>query len=182
MLLTKVLYSCSHAASLLYSFLFSYSGFQNFSMSSLVDGSMMVILFSRSSSKSFDCLFIKSLFCWYCFFLLWYLESLLLKAYRRYLSVSSEVDLVCSSTIWYFVFIEFVFLFIFGEGLGSFICDDIGKKLIYSSIHIECPMFFSPVYVSFFDDTLIFDTRSFNCGNCCSVSRLIQTYDVNLFH
>ena len=106
----------------------------------------------------------------------------MLKAYRRCLSVSSEVDLVCSSTIWHFVFIEFVFLFIFGEGLGSFICDNIGKKLIYSSIHIECPMFFSPVYVSFFDDTLIFDTHSFNRGNCCSVSKLIQTYDVNLFH
>ena len=173
MLLTKVLYSCSHAASLLYSFLFSYSGFQNFSMSSLVDGSMMVILFSRSSSKSFDCLFIKSLFCWYCFFLLWYLESLLLKAYRRYLSVSSEVDLVCSSTIWYFVFIEFVFLFIFGEGLGSFICD-ISMRLIYLLIHIECPSPFLPL--TFFDDTLIFDTRSFNRGNCCSVNKLWRQF------
>ena len=123
MLLTEVLYSCSHAASLLYSFLFSYSGFQNFSMSSLVGGSMMVIRFPRSSSKNFDCLFIKSLFCWYYFCLLWYLESLLLRACRRCLSVSSEVDLVCSSTIWYFVFIKFVFLFIFGESLGSLICD-----------------------------------------------------------
>ena len=104
-------------------FLYSYSGFQNFSMFSLVSGSMMAIRFPSSSSKSFDCLLIKSLFCWYCFCLLRYLESLLLKAYRRCLSVSSEVDLVCSSSICYFVFIEFVFLFIFGEGLGSFICD-----------------------------------------------------------
>ena len=47
----------------------------------------------------------------------------MLRAYRRCLSVSSEVDIVCSSTIWYFVFIKFTFLFIFGEGLGSFICD-----------------------------------------------------------
>ena len=146
---------------LFYFFLYSYSGFQN--MSSLVGGSMMVIRFPSSSSKSFDCLFIKSLFCWYCFCLLRYLESLLLKAYRRCLSVSSEVDLVCSSTIWYFVFIEFVFLFI-------------GTKLIFSPIHIECP-----VDVSFFDDTLIFDTRSFNRSNCCTVSKLIQTCDVNLF-
>ena len=68
-------------------------------------------------------LFIKSLFCWYCFCLLWYLESLLLRTHRRCLSVSSEVDLVCSLTIQYFIFIEFVFLSIFGEGLGSFICD-----------------------------------------------------------
>ena len=85
--------------------------------------SMMVIRFPRSSSKSFDCLFIKSLFCWYCFWLLWYLEGLLLRAHRRCLSVSSKVDLVCSSKIWYFIFIDFVFLLIFGEGLGSFICD-----------------------------------------------------------
>ena len=92
-------------------------------LSFLVGGSMMVIWFPRSSSKSFDCLFIKSFFCWYCFCLLWYLESLLLRAYRRCLSVSTEVDLVCSSKIWYFIFIEFVLLFIFGEGLGSFICD-----------------------------------------------------------
>ena len=123
MLLTEILYFCSHAVSLLYSFLFSYSGFQNFSTSSLVDGSMMVIRFPRSSSKSCDCLFIKLLFCWYCFCFLRYLESLFLRAYIRCLSVSSKVDLVCSSTIRYFVFIEFVFLFIFGEGRGSFICD-----------------------------------------------------------
>ena len=47
----------------------------------------------------------------------------MLRAYRRCLSVSSEVDLVFSSTIWYFAFIEFALLFIFGEGLGLFICD-----------------------------------------------------------
>ena len=51
------------------------------------------------------------------------MESLLLRVHSRCLSVSSEVDLVCSSMIRYFVFIEFVFFFIFGEGLGSFICD-----------------------------------------------------------
>ena len=39
------------------------------------------------------------------------------------MSVASEMDLVCSLMIRYFVFIEFVFLFIFGEGLRSFICD-----------------------------------------------------------
>ena len=58
MLLTKVLYFCSNAASLLYPFLFSYSAFQNFPKSSLVGVSMMVIRFPRSSSKSFDCLFV----------------------------------------------------------------------------------------------------------------------------
>ena len=51
------------------------------------------------------------------------MESLLLRVHSRCLSVSSEADLVCSSMIRYFVFIEFVFLFIYGEGLGSFICD-----------------------------------------------------------
>ena len=173
MLLTEILYSCRHAAILLCSLLFAYSDFQNFPMSSLVGGSMMVIRLPCCLSKSFDCLFIKSLFCWYYFCLLWYLESLLLRAYRSCLSVSSEVDLVCSSTIWYFVFIEFVFLFIFGEGLGSFICD-ISMRLIYLLIHIECPSPFLPL--TFFDDTLIFDTRSFNRGNCCSVNKLWRQF------
>ena len=121
--MAEVLQSCSHAAFLFYCFSFSYSSFQTFSTSSLFGGSTMVIRFPCSSSKSFYCVFIKSLFCWYCFCLLWYLESLLLRAYKRCLGVSSKVGLVCSSAIWYFVFIEFVFLFIFDEGLGSFICD-----------------------------------------------------------
>ena len=43
---------------------------RNFSMSYLVGGSMMVIRFPRSLSKNSDCLFIKSLFCWYYFCLL----------------------------------------------------------------------------------------------------------------
>ena len=80
---------CSHIAA-----------FQNFFMSSLVGRSMMVIRFPCSSS-SFDWLF-----CWYCFCLLWYLEGLLLRIYRRW--VLSQVDLVCSSTIWYFAFIVFL--------------------------------------------------------------------------
>ena len=78
MLLTEILYSCRHAAILLCSLLFAYSDFQNFPMSSLVGGSMMVIRLPCCLWKSFDCLFIKSLFCWYYFCLLWYLESLLL--------------------------------------------------------------------------------------------------------
>ena len=121
MLLTEVLYSCSHAASLLYSFLFSYSGSQNFYFS-LVGGPMMVIWFPRSLSKSFDYLFMKSFTCWYCFCFLWYLESLLLRTHKCCLSVLSQIDLVCSSTIRYFIFIKVMFLFIFGEGLGLFIC------------------------------------------------------------
>ena len=122
MLLMEILYSCSHAASLLYSFLFSYSGSQNFSTFSLVGGPMMVIWFPRSSSKSFDYLLMKSFICWYCFCFLWYLESLLLRTHKCCLSVSTEIDLVCSSTIRYFIFIKVMFLFIFGEGLGLFIC------------------------------------------------------------
>ena len=134
---------------LFYFFLYSYSGFQN--MSSLVGGSMMVIRFPSSSSKSFDCLFIKSLFCWYCFWLLWYLEGLLLRAHRRCSSVSSEVDLVCSSKIWYFIFIDFVFLLIFDEGLGSFICDIllisarssfIRRFILMSNLLFSCWCFF----------------------------------------
>ena len=39
------------------------------------------------------------------------------------LLVSSEMDLLCLSKIWYFVFNKFVFCFIFGEGLESFFCD-----------------------------------------------------------
>ena len=46
------------------------------------------------------------------------------------------------------------------------------------AIHIECPISFSAIDVSFFDGTLIFDTRSFNRSNCCSVSKLTQTCDV----
>ena len=55
---------------------------------------------------------------------------------------------------------------------------DIGVKIVYLPIRIECPISFSPVDVSSFDDTLIFDTRSFNCFR---VSKLIQTSDVNFF-
>ena len=89
---------------------------------SLVGGPMMVIWFPRSLSKSFDYLFMKSFTCWYCFCFLWYLESLLLRTYKCCLSVLSQIDLVCSSTIRYFIFIKVMFLFIFGEGLGLFIC------------------------------------------------------------
>ena len=106
------MYSCSHVASLLYTFLFSYSGFQNFSMSFLFGEPMMMIRLPRSLSKSFDCLFIKMLFYQYCFCLLWCLDSLLLRAHRRCLNVSIEVDLVCLSTIRYFDFNKFVFLLI----------------------------------------------------------------------
>ena len=144
----------------------------------------MVIRFPRSSSKSCDCLFIKLLLCWYCFGLLWYLESLFLRAYRRCLSVSSKMDLVCLSTIRYFAFIDFVFLFIFwwrSWMVNLRYLADIGVKIVYSPIRIECPISFSPVDVSSFDDTLIFDTRSFNRGNCFRVSKLIQTCDVNFF-
>ena len=49
--------------------------------------------------------------------------GLLLRAHRCCLSVLSEVDLVCSLTIQYFVFMELVFLFIFGGALGSLICN-----------------------------------------------------------
>ena len=65
MLLMKIWYSCSHAPSLLYSFFFSYSGYQNISTSSLVGGSVMVIRFPCSSLKSFDWFSIKLLFCRY---------------------------------------------------------------------------------------------------------------------
>ena len=44
-------------------------GFQNFSTSSLVGASMMIIRFPRSSSKGFDFLFIKSLFLLVLFFI-----------------------------------------------------------------------------------------------------------------
>ena len=84
----------------------------------------MIIWLRSSLSKSLDCLFIKSLFWWYCFCLLSYMESLLLRAH-----------LVCPSTIQYFVFIEFVFLFIFGKNLGLFICDILLILARRSSIH-----------------------------------------------
>ena len=58
---------------------------------------------------------------------------------------------------------------------------DISTKIVYSPIHIEYTISFSPVDVSFFDDPLIFGTCSFNHGNCCSVSELIQACDVNFF-
>ena len=150
----------------------------------MVGGSMMEMWFPCSFSKSFDCLFIQSLFCWYCFYLLWYLESVLLRAHRRCFSVSNEVNLVCSSTTRCFVSIEFVFLFIFWWRswiVHLWYFADIGTKIVYSLIYIECPISFSLVVVAFFDDTLIFDTRSFNHRNCCSESKLIQTCDVNFF-
>ena len=142
---------------------------------------MMVIPFPRSSSKSFDCSFIKSLFCWYCFCLFWYLESLLLREHRRYLSVSSEVDLVCSSTIRYFIFIEFVFLFIFGEGLGWLICNILLISTRRSFIrgfmlNVQSPFPLSMLRFSMF---FIFGTCSYNQCNCCNVSELIQTCDLN---
>ena len=120
-----------------------YCGFQNFSTSSLVGGSMMVILFPYSLSKSFDFLFVKSLFRWYCPCFHWYLDCLLLRAHRFYLSGSSEVE-VRSSLIRYFVFIKVVFFFIFGEGLGSSICDILlisGRRLFirWFSLNVQSP-------------------------------------------
>ena len=170
MLLT-VLYSCSHAASLLYSFLFSYSGFQNFSMSYLVGGSMMVIRSLRSSSKNFDCLFIKSLFCWYYFCLLWYLESLLLFECFEW----DGSRLLIDNLVFCFHRVRISFHFWWRSWIVHlWYFADVSMRLIYLLIHIECPSPFLPL--TFFDDTLIFDTRSFNRGNCCSVNKLWRQF------
>ena len=54
------------------------------------------------------------------------------------------------------------------------------KDRLFANLYWMSDLLFS-CWCFFFDETLIFGTRCFNRGNCCSVSKLIQTCDVNFF-
>lgn len=179
MLLTEILYSCRYAASLLYYFCSRIVASRMFLHFTWLVGSWW--WFGSPIVRQNVCSFINSLVCWYCLRLLWYLDRLLFRAHRRCLSVSSEVNLVCSLKIWYFVFIEFVILFIFVEGLGSFICDILlvlAQRSFIGQFKLNVQSLF-PLLMYCFLIIHSFSVHTFNHGDCFSISKLIQTCDVS---